>query len=168
MKRLLTTLTMMAAATPAFAVDKIYSPYVEKGEWELEYFGTRSIDGDGTKNNAQAHEVSLGYGVNDWWKTEVVGIWEKDPNDNTKFHATEWENIFQLTDKGEYWADAGLMLAYEWTPESSKADAIEAKLLLSKEYGKTYHILNLTLEKEIGSGPKNALEGGLAWSTVTG
>lgn len=69
MKRILLGVVCATVATPAFAVDKLYSPYVEKGEWEVEYYLDRSVDGDAAKDNVQGHEFSLGYGVNDWWKT---------------------------------------------------------------------------------------------------
>lgn len=165
MKRLAFLLAFSTLSTPAFAVDKIYDPYVSKGEWEIEYFGHRSVDDRSAKDNAQGHEISLGYGVNDWWKTELYGIWEREPGNGTSFDAVEWENIFQLTKKGEYWLDAGASLAYEWTPESNDADAIEARLILAKDWGATHHVMNLVLEKEVGSGPKDELESALLWSS---
>lgn len=61
MKRILAGLATLFAATPAFAVDKLYTPYVEKGEWALEYFGRRTVDKDSTKDNAQEHQLSLEY-----------------------------------------------------------------------------------------------------------
>lgn len=166
MKKLFLLAACVSFANPAFAVDKIYDPYVKKGEWEAEYFGHRSIDGDRNKDNAQGHEVSVGYGVTDYWKTEFYGIWDREPgNGGTKFDAVEWENIFQLTGKGEYWLDAGASLAYEWTPESDHADAVEARLLLAKDWGKTHHVLNLMAEKDVGAGPKDGLGAALLWSS---
>lgn len=165
MKRLLACVVCIAAAAPAFAVDKIYSPYVEKGEWELEYFAHRSVDSDDSKDNGQGHKLSLGYGVTDWWKTELVVLGEKEPNDHLKFDALEWENIFQFTKKGEYWLDVGALLAYEWTPSGGDLDALETKLLLSKEIGKTYHVANFGLERGIGQGHDTGFEASLNWSS---
>lgn len=165
MKRVLLCLASLCAASPAWAVDKIYTPYVSKGEWEVEYFGSRSVDKDNAKDNGQGHEASIGYGVNDWWKTELVGTFEKEPQSDTDFHSAEWENIFQFTKKGEYWVDSGALLTYEWTPESGEADHIEAKLLFAKDVGKTFHILNLTGEKEVGDGQSGSVQGGLTWSS---
>lgn len=152
-------------AMPALAVDKLYTPYVEKGEWEVEYFGKNSFDSDGSKDHEQKHEIALGYGVTDSWKTEIYGIFEKEAGDHIKFDAVEWENIFQLTKRGEYWLDVGASLAYEWTPESSKADALEARLLLAKDLGHSLHILNVIAEKQVGAGPREDLEGALLWSS---
>lgn len=152
-------------ANPALAVDKLYSPYVSKGEWEVEYFGAKSVDGNDTKDNAQKHQFSVGYGVTDYWKTEVYANFEKAPQDNLTFDSWEWENIFQFTKKGEYFVDMGGSLAYEYTPQSDIADKIEARLLFAKDIGQTSHVLNLIAEKDVGSGPRERLEGGLIWSS---
>ena len=59
MKRLLLSSVAAIAAFPAFAVDKIYQPYVDAGEWEVQYFGARSVDNKSAKDNAQVHEFSV-------------------------------------------------------------------------------------------------------------
>ncbi|MFO1242369.1 MAG: hypothetical protein U1E36_04115 [Rickettsiales bacterium] len=147
------------------AAEKLYSPYVERGEWEIEYFGSRTNDNDSEKNNAQVHQFSVAYGVNDWWRTELYANFENEPDDNADFEAWEWENIFQLTERGEYWLDVGASIAYEYTPQDDTSDELEARLLLAKDVGKTSHILNVILEKEIGEGERDDLEGGLLWSS---
>lgn len=153
------------SANSAHAAERLYSPYVTKGELELEYFGSRSVDSDSTKDNKQKQQFAVGYGVNDWWKTEFYAKFGKDPKDNLSFDEWEWENIFQLTEQGEYWVDVGASLAYEWTPQSNHADGIEARLIFAKDVDKTSHVLNILAEKQVGSGPKEALEGKLLWSS---
>lgn len=155
----------LLAANPAHAIDKLYKPYVEKGEWEAEYFGTRSFDDNNARDNAQKHKAAIGYGVTDYWKTELYASFEKEPQDHTTFDSWEWENIFQFTKPGEYWVDSGASLAYEWTPQSNRADKIEARLLFAKHISQTTHLLNLIAEKEVGSGPRDRLEGGFIWSS---
>lgn len=166
------TLIVLAAAvstitaySSAFAADKLYYPYVTPGELEVEYFGSRSFDGDNTKDNAQKQQFSIGYGVNDWWKTELYGKFSRDPQSSTTFDAWEWENIFQLTEQGQYWLDVGASLAYEYTPQSRRADTVEARLLLEKDFSKISHVLNVILEKDVGSGPKAGLESTVLWSS---
>lgn len=149
----------------AQAAEKLYSPYVSKGEVELEYFGAISVDDNATRDNEQDHQFALAYGVTDYWKTELYGNFSKDPGDNLTFNNIEWENIFQLTERGEYWVDVGASLAYEWSPKTSRADAFEGRLLLAKDVGKTSHVVNLIGEKEVGSGPKEAFEGKVLWSS---
>jgi hypothetical protein len=142
-----------------YAADKIYSPYVTPDELEIEYFGSRSDE------DAQKQQFSIGYGVNEYWKTELYGKFAKDSGDNLKFDAWEWENIFQLTERGDYMVDVGAALSYEWTPQSNHADAIEARLILAKDIDKTSHILNINGEKQVGSGPREQLEGKVLWSS---
>jgi len=161
----LTLGVVAVTGSPAHAIDKLYAPYVEKGEWEAEYFGTKSFDGNDAKDDAQKHQLSIGYGVTDYWKTEVYGSFEKAPQDHVTFDSWEWENIFQFTKPGEYLVDAGGSLAYEWTPSSNIANKVEARLLLAKDTGKFSHLLNLIAEKEVGSGPRDQLEGGFIWSS---
>ncbi len=151
--------------SPALAADKLYSPYVTKGEMEVEYFGSRSVDSDSSKDNSQKQQFSVGYGVNNWWKTELYGKFEREPQEKIKFDAWEWENIFQLTERGEYWVDVGGSLAYEWTPKSNTADTLEARLLLAKDIGRTSHVFNAIVEKNVGSGPKDGVESTLLWSS---
>lgn len=165
MKRLFASLAGLLAASPAYAVDKLYTPYVEKGEWELEYFGRRTVDKDSTKDNAQEHQLSLEYSPTGWWKTEVYGIFQKEPHDNVEFDAFEWENVFQFTKPGEYWVDAGASLAYEWVPASGEADSLEMRLIFAKHVGRTFHVLNLSGEQAIGGGADDAFEAGLSWSS---
>lgn len=162
----LATLTLFVVSiSPAHAIDKLYKPYVEKGEWETEYFGTKSFDGNDAKDDAQKHQLSLGYGVTDYWKTELYASFEKDPQTSMTFDSWEWENVFQFTRRGEYWVDAGGSLAYEWTPRSDRPDKVEARVILAKDIGPTSHILNLIAEKDVGSGPRDNLEGGFIWSS---
>ena len=143
----------------ASAADKIYSPYVEPGELEIEYFGSRSV------GDAQQQQFSVGYGVTERWKTELYSKFDKDSGDKLTFDEWEWENIFQLTERGEYWLDVGASVAYEWTPQNNKADTVETRLLLAKDFNKTSHVLNVIAEKQVGSGPKENLEGKLLWSS---
>ena len=159
------TLAASFAVIPAHAADRLYYPYVTKGELELEYFGSRSVDNDSDRDYKLKQQFSAAYGVNDWWKTEFYGKFAKEPGDDLSFDAWEWENIFQLTDRGHYWLDAGASFAYERSPQSDHADAVEARLLFAKDFDKTSHVLNILAEKQAGSGPKEALEGKLLWSS---
>lgn len=152
-------------AQPAKAVDRLYYPYVEQGEWEAEYFGTRSVDRDETKDDAQKQQFSLAYGATDFWKTEFYAKYEKEPGESLAFDAWEWENIFQFTERGENMVDVGASLAYEYKPQTNRADTLEARLLLAKDIDKMSHTLNINFEKDVGAGPKAGLEGAFVWSS---
>lgn len=131
---------------------KVYSPYVEEGEAEVEYQGYRTFDSDSTKNNEQAHSVSLGYGVTSYWATEFGGGWKQDAGGHMLFDATEWENRFQLTDQGEYWADLGFYAEYEHVRDRrNDADELAFGPLAAKDIGRTTTTANLIFERQLGA-----------------
>ena len=153
-----TTLLALMVVTAASAPDAhagfyVYTPYVEYNEVELEYRPSITLDSDVSKRNEQTHLVAIGYGVTDFWFTEVYGEWERKagPDENTSFHALEWDNRFELTEPGEYWADIGLLLSYERSNSRGAADTIEAGLLLAKELGRFDAAINLRLSRQVGS-----------------
>ncbi len=157
----------LVSLTPghAHAGKKVYTPYVVQGELEVEMKSEVAIDDDSDVSGEQEHEFAIGYGVNDFWKTELEIEFEKSGEHGSDFEseALEWENIIQLTQPGEYWLDAGLYGAYEQNLQSGPNE-FKAKLLLAKDIGKTSHALNISFTKEVGYDAEG-LEGGFAWSS---
>lgn len=151
----------------AHATKKVYSPYVEKGELELELKGAYDFDDDAAADGAQKHKAAIGYGMTDSWFSEVNGELERGgaPGEDFEFSAVEWENRFQIFEPGEHWLDLGLYAAYEIALEEEHADKAEAKLLLARNAGKFTHYANVILEKEVGAHAEEGTELGLAWSS---
>jgi len=150
----------------AQAGERVYGPYVERGEVEMEWLGAYKIDDDGDTDGAWKEKAALGYGVTDHWFTEIYGEVEKegDRGADPAFTAIEWENRFQLTDPGALWMDVGAYLAYEYNTAGG-ADKGEAKLLLAKDTGQFTHYANIIAEREFGDESSRDLEWGTAWST---
>ena len=92
---------------PAYAEKQVFAPDAEQGEWELENTGVYDIDPHKNKNAVQEYHEAVGYGVNSFWHTELELEDETQPTADaiTPFKAThmEWENIFQLAEKGQYY-----------------------------------------------------------------
>jgi high-affinity iron transporter len=131
---------------------KVYSPYVEKGEAEIEYQGYRTFDSASAKNNEQKNKLGLGYGVTDYWATEFYGIWKKSPGGSTHFDATEWENRFQLTERNAYFADLGFLIEYEHVRDrQNDVDELAFGPLLAKDIGRTTTTANFIFERQLGS-----------------
>jgi len=158
-------IVMAVVTSPADASDKIYSPYVEYGEFELEYRGHVTNDDRAAKDNNEGHKVEIGYGFTEFWSAAIIGEWEKEPGVSREFVATSWENIFQLTDQGQYWLDVGLYLEYQLADESNAADKVEAKLLLERPGTLFTNTVNIILEREVGSNSSNATELEIFWRT---
>lgn len=156
---------MLIASRPAFAIDKIYSPVVVKGEMELEYNGNRTFDSDPGKDNAQAHEIELGYTPTDRWQTQAVLELERAPGEETRVSAVAWENVLQFWEQGDKWADAGVLFSYLHGLHHDSADAVEAKLLLEKQSGKFLHRLNIGGNQEVGSNASGGPDFSAQWSS---
>jgi len=157
---------MMGFSQQAFATKKVYSPIVEGGELEFEWRGSYDFDDRDSKNGKQKQKYAVGYGLTDWWFTELYGEIEREPaQDEFDFTAIEWENRLQLTDQGQYWLDAGLYFAYETTVKEKTADKIEGKILLEKSLAHFTHTANIIFEKQVGGGAEEETEAGLAWSS---
>lgn len=158
-------ITMLVSTSPVLASDKIYSPYVEYGEFELEYRGHITNDSKASKNNNTKDKVEVVYGFTEYWSAGLIGTWQKKSGSSREFTATSWENIFQLTDQGEYWVDVGLYLEYVLAAKTNSADKVEAKLLLERPGLKFTHTANIVLEREIGANSNKVTELEIYWRT---
>ncbi len=147
------------------ATQKVYSPYVEKGELELEARSHIDSDSDKSKDNARSDVYELGYGITSWWFSSAALEYERVPGQPLRHSATTWENIFQLTEPGKYWLDAGLYVEYENTTDHSAPNKLETKLLLEKVTGRIANTANIILEREVGGGASNDVALSYAWRT---
>lgn len=130
------------------AGDKIYSPIVEQGEWELESRLLFSHDRDPSLNGAANHVFEIGYGPTSWWATAVLLEYEREPGDTGKATHVAWENIFQLTPQGKYWLDVGAYIELE-KGLNGAPNEIETKLLVEKEFYNWVATANIIFNKNI-------------------
>ena len=124
---------------------KVYSPIVTKGILAVGNRGNTTIDDDDEHDGSQRHVFFVEYGVTDWWKTEIVSRLNEKAEGSLRYDSTAWENIFQLTEQGKYWLDAGLLLEYKLKDEKNAPDILEAKLLLEKPVQGFQNTLNLII-----------------------
>lgn len=144
---LLMSVSSTAKAGPA---SKVYTPNVEKGETEIEIYGGQYKD-DGSSNTDRAWRVGVGHGVTQNWKSEVEFMWEKDPGTGTRYSGFELVNIFQLTERGEYFMDLGLFSELKFPDNHDEANKLELGPMLQKEIGAATYNLNLIWVRDFGS-----------------
>lgn len=161
-----TVFGLLAFSQSAYATKKVYNPYVEEHELELEWRGGFTHDDeDDEADGAWEQKAAVGYGFTNWFFGEIYGEFEKEgDDDDVEFSAIELEGKFQLTERGQFWVDVGLLAEYEINTLSGP-DKIEGKLLLSKDIGKFSHTANIALETEVGDDAEHEVEAGLSWST---
>jgi high-affinity iron transporter len=143
---------MLAVSMPQSAEAapfKVYSPRVVKGENEIEYRGFHDFDKDDSRDGGEKHVFAVGRGFTDYWFSELYSVYAKEPGASLKHDAFEWENLFQLTEQGKYWADFGLLTEYELTDHGP--DEIALAPIIEKTVDRWVGTLNLFFERQIGS-----------------
>jgi high-affinity iron transporter len=156
---------LLLSAPRSEAMQEIYSPYVEKGELELEARNVTDVDKDNTKDGARADKYELGYGITDWWFSSLFVEYGRGASGRLQHDSNAWENHFQFTEPGKYWLDVGGYLEYEAPVDSSSPNKLETKLLLEKPIGRFVNTANIIIEREVGGGASNDVPLSYAWRT---
>lgn len=144
---------LLTAAGVAQADDFIvYSPHVMATQSEIEWRGYQYDDPRAGIHGGSAAELSVAHAFNDWWKSEIyVAEYKQTPGGPGRLIGYEFENTFQLTQPGEYWADLGFLAAYEHPTVAGKPDAVEFGPLIEKTVGRFEHTFNAIWEKQVGA-----------------
>jgi hypothetical protein len=148
-------LFLLFAATAARADNDyiVYSPYVVKGQSEVETYGFYTLDGRSDLNTASGLNFSVAHAFTGWWKTELyVAEFNRDPGGSTHPTGYELENTFQLSAPGEYWADVGLLASYAYSKQPGTSDSVEFGPLFEKMSGHFDQRLNLIWVRPVGGG----------------
>ena len=139
---------MLCMALPTLAIaKKVYSPYVDEGEWEVEMQNDIIRSQSAVEDGWSKHQLELSYGVNSFWQTGVYLVFERMANGEKKYTQTKWQNLLQWTEKGEYWLDMGAYIEYIWPTDASQPQVFEFKLLLEKQVALWSNTLNLILKQ---------------------
>jgi hypothetical protein len=138
-------------------VNKLYHPYVDALEQELEYRVAVQDGQPGLVNLAQVHQLSLGTAIGQKLFAEIYLVGSKNRASGFQTQAWEAELKWQLTEQGEYGIDWGLLLEYE---EQSHRAAHEFKvgLLAEKELARWSATANFFIIDERGNDVPNEFE----------
>ena len=131
----------------------VYSPHVLATQSEIELRGYQFQDSRTDFNGGRAAELSLAHAFTDWWKPELYLVrYQKDPAGSGRLLGYEFENTFQFTQPGEFWADVGFLAAYEHQTVAGLSDTLEFGPLLEKKAGRFDYRINVIWEKQVGNG----------------
>jgi len=139
------------------AVDKIYDPYVQPLERELEYRVIVHNDDNDIIDDLQIHRLGFGLSWSDRWFTELYVIGVRTNDHSLSIDAYELETKWQLTEQGEYWADWGLLFELE-TVRNTDAWEYATTLLIVREWGRWVTTANAGLIYEWGNDIVNEWE----------
>lgn len=138
-------------------VDKIYHPYVDALENELEYRALYQDRHGKVDYPQQLHRLALGRSFGDNLFGEIYLVGEKDRGEGFDLEAWELEVKWQLTQQGEYAADWGLLFEFE---DERKQDVHEVAfgVLTEREFGRFSGTVNLKLIGEWGDAIDDELD----------
>ena len=167
-------LMLTVAAMPAYADFRVKYPDAEPGEFAVENIGSYGQDNRAANNNEQSHTLEFEYGLTNFWLPELEFEWERapGPGNKTVFSQITLENVFQFTERGEYWADLGFFFEAGKAMVGHTPDETTFGPIIRKEIAGTINTINLFLEKDIGNyaqGRPNflyAVESRLALGTI--
>jgi len=137
---------IFASANALAGVDKVYDPYVDEGELEIEVRGVHKFDDD----NEHKVKLGVGYGITSFWFMEGYAIFEQESGESGDIEEVELENKFQLTEQGQYWIDVGVLTELEKILDE---DIWEFKIgpLFQKQIKDWVVTANFLMEKKFGS-----------------
>jgi len=165
----------IALAPPAHADFELHYPIIDYREFEFEHNGDTTFDRRKSGlNNNQSYTFELGYAPVWWWEPEFEADLNAPPGQNSAFTGTVFENTFQLTPQGKYWADLGFFAEFSHAAGRTEPDSFTFGPLVQKQlpdiFGvdlgyDTLHTLNLLVSKEVGSNRQDATPLSIAWQS---
>lgn len=138
------------ASADGNSIDKVYDPYVQLLEKELEY---RARLADPT----QTHRLGLGKSFSDRLFAELYLIGTKSNGDSLALEAYELEVKWQLTEQGEFDNDWGLLFELEKGHQQNSYEA-SSTLIGLREWRRWVATGNLSLIYEWGSAIRDEWE----------
>ena len=143
------------------SVQKIYHPYVQQLENELEYELVIQNDDRPEFDNQQRHKFSYGQAISDRWLLEAIVIGTNNPSRSFDITAYEIEAKYQLSEQGEFNNDWGLLFEIEREIDSDIWEASTTMIVLH-DWKKWTGTANVTLAYEAGPAINDEFETELA------
>lgn len=139
-----------------YSIGKVYDPYVNALEKELEYrMHYDKLDSD--TPNVTTHYLGYGQSLNDRIFVEAYLVASDVNGEPIEIEGHELELKWQLTEQGEYSADYGLLFELEREDHGEEWEAATA-LLIAKDWRKTSLLANLKAIYEWGDEIDNEWE----------
>jgi hypothetical protein len=134
----------------------LVSPYeIDLGELEIEHNGAAAFDGRRDIGGAQSYTTEFGTGLTPWWHSEIEFGFDREPGFGQPTLLTQvvTENMFQLTEPGEQFADLGLFVEYGQSLTSARyaaSNQVTFGPVIAKDIGRTTTMLNLFFTRLFG------------------
>jgi hypothetical protein len=138
-------------------VDKVYHPYVQSWEREIEYRFAFQKQPDHPDNNSMVQKFGYGFNIADRMALEGYIEASRITPEDYQVTGYELELRWMLTEQGEYSADWGLLFELERQNALNNYE-LSAGLIMEKEFGPTSLTLNALTVYEWGETLRSELE----------
>lgn len=132
------------------SIDKVYHPYVQQLETELEYRVLFENESDSASDNNQYHRLGLGRSLSDTVFIEGYVVGNNSASDDFEISAVEAELKLQLSEQGEFDNDWGLLFELE-AERDERVREFSTTLIALHEWSRWIGTANMTLAYEWGS-----------------
>lgn len=170
--RALVAMLAVLAPMQARADFHIFSPYeIDYGELEIEHNGDAVFDRRADQRGATSYTSEWGTGLTPWWHSEIEFGFDRAPGFGQSTLLTQLvsENMFQLTEPGEYMVDTGFYFEYGQSVtigHNAAANEITFGPAIARDIGRTTHTLDLFVTRQLGPDQTNhGLDVSYAWQS---
>lgn len=146
---------------------RVKYPDAEPGEFAVENIGSYGQDNRPAFNSEQSHTIEFEYGLTNFWQPELEFEFERAPGQNNKtvFSQITLENVFQLTERGEYWLDSGFFFEAGKAMIGHTPNETTFGPIFRKEIAGTINTVNLFFEKDVSNYAQGRPNFLYAWET---
>lgn len=156
------TITVMPTTVQASnSVGKIYNPYVQQLEQEIEYELIVQTDKRDEFDNQSVHKFAYGQSLSDRWFIEVGVVGENTNNQELEISAYEIEFKYQISEQGQFNNDWGVLFEIE-REKTQDVWEFGTTLIALHEWKKWIGTANISLIYETGSAIDDEVETELA------
>lgn len=152
---LLGTIAAGTAAGDGIVVGRVYDPYVQPLETEIEWRSVMQDDDD--IPDLRKHAIGIGRSLSDRWFAELYAAGTRDANDSLDVDVYELEFKRQLTEQGEYAFDWGMVFEIDRDVDDDIWEA-GATVISARDFGRWSAVANLGLYYESGAGVDDEFE----------
>jgi len=126
----------------------------KQGEFEVEFYHDVNLpEADNDDTYSSKHQVEVEYGLTDHVQLAYYEVYTWNRRQDWERDMFKIEAKLRLADAGEWPLDATLYAEYKAPdgPRDARSDAIESKVILSKDFGPWNVIGNFVFERDINT-----------------
>jgi hypothetical protein len=154
---------MLSLYARADSDDSILTTYSENGERQIDFrIGAIRQDGQAMQD---ASTLGYGYGLADYWFSELYISYVRSGGANTDFDGAAWQNTFRLTN-GQYPVEVGLYTEVEYQADRSAGYQIAFGPLFQADIGLTKINFNLLFQRNYLADFANPMQLGYQWQVA--